>query len=143
MYDLYFGLRSAEFEPLPEVQREHLIRMQYAAQTAAYQAQYPGSDYQIVLRGDVPVGKIWLAALPDELHLVDILIAEPYRNAGIGSFLVRQLQQQAEIDKIALRSSIFRFNAGSLRFHRFLGFEVVGENEIQFHMEWLPSCLRA
>ena len=116
--------------------------MQYTAQNASYADRYPGSDYQIVLYDDVPVGKIWVAEFNGGLHLVDILIAQQYRNSGIGSALVEQLQLRAERAGLAIRSTVFRFNAGSLRFHRRLGFAIVDEDEIQFHMEWLPVCLR-
>lgn len=142
LFDLYSTLRAPEFAPLPipESQKEQLIRMQYLAQNSAYAAQYAGSDYQIVLRDDRPVGKIRIARLAGEFHLVDIVLVPEARNAGIGTFLLKQLQQEAENAGLPVRSTVFRFNPGSLRFHRHLGFRIVGEDEIEVRMEWLPAA---
>jgi RimJ/RimL family protein N-acetyltransferase len=143
LFGLYSAHRAQEFAPLPipEPQKEQLIRMQYTAQNSAYAAQFPDSDYQIVLRDDCPVGKIWIARTDSEFHLVDILLAAEARNSGIGTCLVRQLQEEARAAGLPVRSSVFRFNPGSLRFHQRLGFQIVAEDEIEFRMEWLPDPL--
>ncbi|HEY3824807.1 MAG TPA: GNAT family N-acetyltransferase [Bryobacteraceae bacterium] len=143
LFSLYSALRAPEFALLaiPEPQKEQLIRMQYQAQNSAYAMQYPESDYQIVMRDDCPVGKIWIARNEDEFHLVDIVLAPEARNSGIGAHLLKQLQQEAEAAGLPVRSSVFRFNPGSLRFHLRLGFRIVAEDEIEFRMEWLPDRL--
>ncbi|HEX4134130.1 MAG TPA: GNAT family N-acetyltransferase [Bryobacteraceae bacterium] len=143
LFDLYSALRAPEFAllPIPESQKEQLIRMQYRAQNSSYAAQYPGSDYQIVMRDDCPVGKIWIARTEGELRLVDIVIAPEARNSGIGSSLIREIQREAEAAGLPVRSTVFRFNPGSLRFHLRLGFRIVAEEEVEFRMEWLPDRL--
>jgi RimJ/RimL family protein N-acetyltransferase len=144
LFELYSNLRTPEFIalPIPEAQRQQLIRMQYLAQNRAYAAQYPDSDYQIVLRDGRPVGKIRIARTAGEFHLVDIVLVPEARNSGTGTSLLKQLQEEAENARMPIRSTVFRFNPGSLRFHLRLGFRIVSEDAIQFHMEWLPpSCL--
>ena len=141
LFDLYCAVRAPEFAllPLPPEQKNHLIAMQYAAQRNAYRAEYPGSSYEIVLEQGRPVGRIWIARLEDEFHLVDIALLPQARNAGIGTMLMKQLQAEARRAGKPVRSSIFQFNPGSLRFHQRLGFQVTNEDEIQCYMEWTPG----
>jgi hypothetical protein len=56
LFNLYCAARAPEFAllALPEEQKQQLILMQFAAQQNAYHAQYPGSDYVIVLRNGRP-----------------------------------------------------------------------------------------
>jgi ribosomal protein S18 acetylase RimI-like enzyme len=141
LFDLYCAVRGAEFAllPLPSEQKQQLIRMQYQAQQSAYQTQFPQSGYEVVMRGEQPVGRVWIARLQNELHLVDIAVMPDAGNTGIGTFLVRQLQEEARGAGKPIRSTVFRFNPGSLRFHQRLGFVVISEDEMQFQMEWQPS----
>jgi ribosomal protein S18 acetylase RimI-like enzyme len=141
LFNLYCAARAPEFAllSLPEEQKQQLIVMQFVAQQNAYRAQYPGSDYVIVLRNGHPIGRIWIAEMQDELHLVDIALLPEARNQGIGDLLIRQLQTEARRAGKAVRSSVFRFNAGSLRFHQRLGFRIISEDEMQFYMEWTPG----
>ncbi|HUA59411.1 MAG TPA: GNAT family N-acetyltransferase [Verrucomicrobiae bacterium] len=140
LFDLYAAVRAPEFALLPEAQRQHLIRMQYAAQTGAYRAMYPGTGYQIILRGSEPMGRIWITELPGEFRLVDIALLPEGRNRGVGSALLRDLQGRAQAEGKRISSSVFRFNPGSLRWHQKLGFRVVSEDEIRIDLEWLPDA---
>ena len=141
LFGLYCVTRGAEFAllPLPEEQKRHIILMQFTSQQNAYQAQFPGSDYLIVLQNDRPVGKIWIAQMEHEFHLVDIALLPQARNSGIGTVLIRQLQTEGRRAGKAVRSTVFRFNPGSLRFHQRLGFRIRAEDELQCYMEWTPG----
>jgi ribosomal protein S18 acetylase RimI-like enzyme len=115
--------------------------MQFTAQKDSYSAEFPGSGFEIVLRDEVQVGRIWIARLPDSFHLVDIAILPRAQNSGIGTNLVCELQREAEAAKKPVRLSVFRFNQGSVRFHQRLGFTVIREDEIQLYFEWNPVIL--
>ncbi len=141
LFNLYCAVRASEFAllMLPEEQKQQLIRMQFAAQQNAYRAQYPGSDYVIVLQDGRPIGRLWIAQTEDEFHLVDIALLPQSRNAGIGTLLIRQLQAEARRAGKAVRSAVFRFNPGSLRLHQRLGFRISGEDAVQVYLEWNPG----
>jgi RimJ/RimL family protein N-acetyltransferase len=138
LFALYAAVRAPEFAllPLPEEQKRHLLNMQFEAQQGAYRAQYPGSTYNLILHDGEPVGRLWLADLPNEIRLVDISLLPEASGSGIGSCLLRRLQAEAAAAAKPIRSSVFRFNAGSLRWHQRLGFRVVAEDEVQLSMEW-------
>ncbi len=141
LFDLYCAVRAHEFAllVLPEPLKQQLIRIQFAAQKDGYSAEFPGSGFEIVSQGERQVGRIWIAQLPDSFHLVDIAVMPGAQNSGIGTNLVRELQQEAQAAQKPVRLSVFRFNEGSLRFHQRLGFTVTHEDEIQIYFEWNPS----
>jgi hypothetical protein len=56
----------------------------------------------------------------------------------VGTVVIQRLQQEAAKANLPIRSTVFRFNPGSLRFHQRLGFHIVREEETQFHLEWRP-----
>jgi ribosomal protein S18 acetylase RimI-like enzyme len=141
LFGLYCAARAEDFSllALPKDQKQQLILMQFTAQQNAYRAQFPGSDYVIVMQNDRPVGRIWIAEMEQEFHLVDIALLPEARNAGIGALLIRQLQTEARRAGKAVRSTVFRFNSGSLRFHERLGFRISAEDPVQYYMEWRPG----
>jgi RimJ/RimL family protein N-acetyltransferase len=140
LFDLYGQVRAVEFAalPLPPEQKAHLIRMQYSAQHNAYESEYPGSGYELVLLDGQPVGRVWIARLQTRIVLVDIALLESVRNRGIGKSLISQLQTEAIGSGKPIRSTVSRFNPGSLHFHQSLGFRLAGEDELHFTMEWIP-----
>jgi L-amino acid N-acyltransferase YncA len=60
---------------------------------------------------------------------------------GIGTALVRRLQREAATTRLPIISSVSRFNPGSLRFHQRLGFAIVREDEMNFHLQWKTVAL--
>src|ERR1035438_8083871 len=124
LFGLYCAARAEDFSllALPKDQKQQLILMQFTAQQNAYRAQFPGSDYVIVMQNDRPVGRIWIAEMEQEFHLVDIALLPEARRAGK-----------------TVRSTVFRFNSGSLRFHERLGFRISAEDPVQYYMEWRPG----
>jgi ribosomal protein S18 acetylase RimI-like enzyme len=143
LYELYSAVRAPEFELalIPAAQKELLMRIQFRAQMSAYTEMYPNSCYHLVLLDSKPVGRLWVAPREGELQLVDIALHPNLQGKGIGTELVQRLQQEAARAKLPIRCCVFRFNPGSLRFHRRLGFSVVREDQTHYYMEWRPVPL--
>lgn len=143
LYELYVALRGPLFAsaPITPNQREHLLRMQFRAQLSSYTQQFPNSCYHVVLLDSKPVGRLWVAPAGDAFLLVDIAIHPNVQSKGLGTALVQRLQQEAQNAKLPIRSTVDRFNPGSLRFHQRLGFQIVREDQLQYYMEWRPAPL--
>ncbi|MGA2146882.1 MAG: GNAT family N-acetyltransferase [Bryobacteraceae bacterium] len=143
LYELYVAIRGPLFElaPITAAQREHLLRLQFRAQISSYTQQFPNSCYHVVLLDSKPVGRLWVAPAGDAFILVDIAIHPSVQSKGLGTVLVERLQQEAQNAKLPIRSMVDRFNPGSLRFHRKLGFGIVREDLLQYYMEWRPPSL--
>jgi ribosomal protein S18 acetylase RimI-like enzyme len=140
LYELYSAVRSPEFAlaPITPTQREHLIRMQFRGQMSAYSQMYPNSCYHIVLLDSKPVGRLWVAPGEREFHLVDIAVHPTVQGKGVGTVLIERLQQEAMKACVPIRSCVSKFNPGSLRFHKRLGFHILREDEMQYYMQWMP-----
>jgi ribosomal protein S18 acetylase RimI-like enzyme len=143
LYELYSAVRGPEFAlaPISPTDREHLLRMQFRAQISSYTQMYPNSCYHIVLLDSKPVGRLWVAQTESEFHLVDIAVHPNVQSKGIGTALVQRLQQEAAGAGMPIRSCVYRFNAGSVRFHKRLGFTIVREDEMNYFMEWRTVAL--
>jgi N-acetylglutamate synthase-like GNAT family acetyltransferase len=143
LYELFVAIRGPLFDltPLTAAQREHLLRLQFRAQLSSYTEQFPNSCYHVVLLDGNPVGRLWVAPAGDSLVLVDIAIHPKLQSKGLGSVLVQRVQQEAQTARLPIRSMVDRFNPGSLRFHKKLGFGIVREDLLQYYMEWRPAPL--
>ncbi len=143
LYELYVAIRGPLFEqaPITPAQREHLLRMQFRAQLSSYTQQFPNSCYHVVLLDSKPVGRLWVAPIDNAFLLVDIGIHPKVQSKGLGTVLVQRLQAEAQKAKMPIQSTVDRFNPGSLRFHKRLGFSVLREDQLQFYMEWRPAPL--
>jgi GNAT superfamily N-acetyltransferase len=143
LYELYAAVRGPEFDlaPIPVQQKQDLIRMQFHASMSSYAYQYPNSCYHIVLLDSKPVGRLWFAPGEAEFVLVDIALHPSRQSKGLGTVLVKRLQQEAQQARLPIRSCVFRFNPGSLRFHQRNGFTIVREDEVNYYMEWRPVPL--
>jgi ribosomal protein S18 acetylase RimI-like enzyme len=143
LYELYSAIRGPEFAlaPMTPTQREHLIRMQFHGQLSAYTRMYPNSCYHIVLLDSKPVGRLWVAQLNGEFHLVDVAVHPQLQSKGIGTALVQRLQQEAARARLPIRCMVSKFNPGSLRFHKRLGFHILREDEMNYFLEWPTVAL--
>jgi GNAT superfamily N-acetyltransferase len=143
LYELYVAIRGPQFDraPIAAAQKEQLLRMQFQAQTSSYTYQFPNSCYHIVLLDSKPVGRLWVAPSDGGLVLVDIGIHPDVQSKGLGTVLVKRVQEEAQKAKLPIRSTVDRFNPGSLKFHQRLGFQVVREDQLQYYMEWRPEPL--
>lgn len=113
------------------------VRMQFDAQRNDYERRFPDADHSIVVDGDRAVGRIWIDRSPDEIRLLDLAIRDGDRGRGIGTRLLRELQDEARRAGVPLRHSVVKANVDALRLYRRLGFEIVGDLPTHHAMEWV------
>ena len=140
LFALFNAVRSPEFAyaPLAPAQLDLLMNIQYAGQKQTYGAQYPGGNHIVLLDG-LPIGRIWLFRGEAEHQLVDISLMPEFRNRGIGGALVTEAIAAARAAGVRLCCSVAVTNAGSLRFHQRLGFQIVGQDEIYYDLAIEPN----
>src|SRR5262245_34978717 len=93
---VYGSTREAELALVEWDERQKLafVQMQFAAQHRYYQEHYAGAAFQVVLCDGVSAGRLYVARWADEIRIVDIALLPEYRNAGIGTALLRGLQEE-------------------------------------------------
>ena len=113
------------------------LEMQYEAQQRFYENDYQNATDEIVLLDGKPAGHLSIERREDEIRCVDIALLSENRHAGIGTFLIRRLQDEAKGVSKPLRLQVIRFNRAVTLLER-LGFVRTGETGTHFQMEWVP-----
>jgi ribosomal protein S18 acetylase RimI-like enzyme len=141
LYKIYASTRADEMAAWGwnPVQQEVFLRMQFNAQRRAYESQYPEAEHSIILLDEEMAGRLFVARIEGEIHLVDISILPEHRNAGAGTFLIRDLQSQAAASGRVLRLQVLQTNEAARRLYRRLNFQSTGESDVYTTMEWLPG----
>jgi len=118
-----------------EAQREAFLRLQFAAQQQHYQAHFPEADHQVILLGDRPIGRLYVARNTDEVRILDIALLPEQRSSGVGSYIIKEILAEAEKAEKPVRIYVESFNP-SLRLFERLGFSPVQDIGTHLLMEW-------
>lgn len=113
------------------------LGMQYTAQRNLEGDQEHTSD-QLVLLDGKPIGRLSVETRADEIRCLDLALLADYRNQGVGTHLIRRLQEEARPANLPLRLQVIRFNRAVNLLER-LGFRRTSETGTHFQMEWLPG----
>ena len=113
-------------------------RRQFDAQTAHYRENYPGASLQVIEKAGVPVGRLYVARWEREIRIMDIALLPQHRGAGIGTKLLRELQDEARVAGKSLTIHVERFNP-ALRLYERLGFKQVEDKGVYLLMQWAAS----
>ncbi|MDY7226282.1 GNAT family N-acetyltransferase [Hyalangium rubrum] len=144
LFELYASTRpDIASLGLGDAQRGALLRIQWLAQRQGYLARYPHGEHQLVLVEGHPAGRLWVAHEPAELRLVDLSLLPTHRGAGVGTALLRVLQEQAARAGTPLRLSVAQDNPARRLYAR-LGFMPVAAGaesalDPYLALEWSPS----
>jgi ribosomal protein S18 acetylase RimI-like enzyme len=140
LFGLFRAVRLPEFAHagLAPAQLDLLMSIQYAGQKQTYGAEYPGGNEVVLLDGEA-IGRIWLYRGTTEHHLVDIALMPEFRNRGVGTALMKDAIAGARAAGLRLRCSVAATNAGSLRFHQRLGFQVAGQDDLYYDLALEPQ----
>jgi ribosomal protein S18 acetylase RimI-like enzyme len=120
-------------------QIDAFLRSQLHAQKASYDERYPQASHQIILADGQEAGQLWVARCEEEIRLLDIALLPGFRSLGIGSRLLRELQQEAAATGKALRHCVFKPNVRAASFYQRLGFEPAADLGMYQLMQWNPN----
>src|SRR5690242_17148899 len=98
LVEVYGSTRAAELALVPWTieQQQLFVRAQFAAQQDHYAGKYPAANHDIIMSADRAVGRLYVARLDHEIRIVDITVLPAEQNAGIGTYLIRQLLDEAK-----------------------------------------------
>lgn len=140
LFELYASTREEELKAVDwsDEQKASFLRMQFDAQHHAYTTNYPGAQLQLVLVEGLPAGRLYLHERADEIRIVDIAFLPEHRGRGLGSELIREVQQRARGLGLAVRIHVELYNPAQRLYAR-LGFAKIGESGVYHLLEWKPS----
>lgn len=142
LFELYAANRQEEVASWgwPLDQQKSFLHMQWLAQRTSYKAQVPSAKQTIVTIDQNPIGQFTVDYTPTHLHLIDISILPLFRNQGIGTSIIRNLQQEFILLAKPINLNVMKGNPASRLYER-LGFVYTGNintTSLYMPMTWLP-----
>jgi ribosomal protein S18 acetylase RimI-like enzyme len=138
LFQLYTAVRAEELGMQdwdPEL-RNQMLRLQFEAQRRGYREQFPAADERLIVRDGSPVGWIIVDRSGTELRAIDMALLLAERNRGVGTRVIRGLQQEAAAGNRPMVLSVLTLNVRALGLYVRLGFRVIGETDTHAIMEW-------
>ena len=116
-------------------QKTAFVEMQFAAQHRHYHEHYHDTSYDVILLDAEPVGRLYVARWTSEICIVDISLLPQFCNRGLGTTLLRELQDEARAAGKPLRIHVERFNP-ALRLYQRFGFTQIEDKGVYLFLEW-------
>lgn len=137
LFDVYASTRSREVAALgwDPATAAAFLRMQAGAQEADYRHRYPAARHLVVSCGGVDIGRLYLADLPGEVHIVDVALLPDWRGRGIGTRIVEDVVRDAGDRTVSLH--VTRDNPAARLYAR-LGFVVTASDDLTLRMDRRP-----
>jgi len=140
---LYADVRAAELDAAawPEALRQTFLDSQFALQHRHYTAHFQPADYLVIEDAGAPVGRLYLHRNDVEANVIDIALLSSTRGRGIGSALLRLVQQTALNDGLgSVMLHVEHRNPAARRLYERMGF--VAEEDIGSHlrMRWMAAA---
>lgn len=140
LLDLYASTRSEELEGLgwDDNQKRTFISMQFLAR----ERSYPRVDNRIVLLNGRAIGRLLVDRRETEITLTDIALLTEYRNAGIGTRLIKDLMSEAASTGKPILLHVVA-SSPAVRLYERLGFYKSGADAAYLEMKWEPAASSA
>jgi ribosomal protein S18 acetylase RimI-like enzyme len=140
LFRVYASTRMEEVAAFgwEEAQQQAFLRMQFDMQRRSYAMHYPHARHELICFGQALAGRMLTNRSADTFTLVDISLLPEYRNRGIGSALIRQLQEEAAAAGASICLHVFAGNRAQQLYSR-MGFQVSATNDPYIAMIWMPA----
>jgi ribosomal protein S18 acetylase RimI-like enzyme len=137
LYRVYASTRAEELAPVPwsEAQKAAFLTMQFRAQHADYQRNYPDADWLVATRAGEPVGRLYVRRGERAHGVIDIAFLPEHRGQGLGTAVMRDLMDEAAKAGKALSIHVEKFNP-AMHLYRRLGFQTVEDQGVYDLMRW-------
>lgn len=135
LLELYASTRADLAQLENGATRMLLVRMQFDAQQAHYQARFPLAEVSLIMAGDLALGRLTVARGAREIHLIDISLLPQHRRLGIGAQLLDALQEEAAAAALPVRLLVLT-GSPALALYQRLGFVPKAVQGLHQVMEW-------
>ena len=132
---IYASTRAEELAAVPwsAEQKEAFLTMQFQAQRADYQSNYPDATFDIVECEGQIAGRLYVHRRPAEIRIIDIALLPKHRGNGIGTHLLSELIAESEASEKPLSIHVEKQNP-ALRLYQRLGFTPTDESAVYLLM---------
>ena len=128
--------RSEELEGTgwSDEQKLAFIKMQFLVR----ERSQPAADDRIILLNGQPIGRMLVDRGEAAILLRDIAVLTDYRNAGVGSRLIKDLMKEAASAGKPLKLHVLGLSP-AVRLYERLGFSRTGGDGAYLEMKWIPA----
>ena len=116
-------------------QKIAFLESQFALQRYHYRKYYGASEFAVIEKNGVPVGRIYIDRQNSVLVVVDIALLPEYRGQGAGTAFMQAVCAEARAAGKKVSICVEKFNPAQSLYRR-LGFREVSEEGIHWIMEW-------
>ncbi len=140
---VYSSTRQEEMAIVPwnEQEKRDFLKFQFTAQHTDYMKNYPDAKFQIILKDDEPIGRLYLERRDSEFRIIDIALLPEYRGQGIGGALMREILDEAAAANKPVTIHVEKNNPAMQLYDR-LGFEQIEDVGAYWLMECKPVSLK-
>jgi GNAT superfamily N-acetyltransferase len=142
---LYISTRWQELAPIidwTEAQKIDFLENQFALQRFHYHKYYAETDWGVLEKASVPVGRLYVDRQTKTLLVVDLSLLPEWRGRGIGTALMQAVCVEARQAGKAVGVAVEKYNPAQ-RLYRRLGFREVSDEGMYWTMEWQPALASA
>lgn len=141
---LYRSFRKDELAQIPWSQddKQAFLDQQFNLQHRYYIAAFPQTDFLIIEKDGIPIGRLYIDLGADIWHIVDIGFLPEWRGLGLGSATLKAIQDAATAEKSrGIILHVDRNNRRAYDLYQALGFTVIETTDTHIRMEWLSHQL--
>lgn len=106
-----------------------------AAQDTLFDGSLTTENLQIVQAEARDVGVVAVTRRPSECFLVNIQIVPDCQGQGLGTALIRDLQDQARAEDIPVALRVILSNRARMLYEQ-LGFVITGQSDTHYYLRW-------
>ncbi|WP_051303501.1 GNAT family N-acetyltransferase [Psychromonas aquimarina] len=131
--ELYCACRDDEAanSGMPAEMVKTFLEQQFALQQKHYYQVYDPAGFKVLEYQGRVIGRLYSESKGKDIRLIDISLFREYRNLGIGTFLIKQLQERAMHNQSTLSLHVHSCSP-ALKLYLTLGF-----NKIEMKNEYL------
>ncbi len=131
LFALYSETRANELKlaPWDEEQKNAFLQQQFQLQQQHYNSNYKNAFFQIIKLNEIPIGRLYVAELADEIRIIDITILTEFRGKNIGTGLIEEILHDADNKNKVVQIYLETTNQSANLFAR-LGFVPIADDGV-------------
>lgn len=137
LFRVYASTREEELAPVPwpPEAKDAFLRQQFDAQDAWWRTHYAGATFEVVVVDGRDAGRLYLWEGETEVRIVDVALLPEARRGGVGTRLLRGVQERARAADKAVTIHVERMNPALALYER-LGFRLVEDKGVYLFLSW-------
>lgn len=137
---LYRSFRADELALVPwsPEDKHAFLDEQFNLQHRYYIAAFPLTDFLIIEKEGVSIGRLYIDRSAETWHIIDIGLLPEWRNRGIGQSILIGIKAAAAVedDRPRIMLHVDKVNGPAHKLYRASGFEVTDESGTHLRMQW-------